>query len=194
MRKLRLGAAAAVIAAVAALFPSPASAHTFTDVAVFAGAAGVGGGSVGNGGLFFPAALPCGGVCPLENHNYNFSSSGGAVGLDVIVGTSLVNPGIDAVGAGRITGNGNLVGYCGGSISLDLTVGFAGHSVSGGVFVTVGGTGVAAAVEINGDHTAEAVAATFQARPLPSVVGQVPCLTEGANVFQVVGAGGGLGA
>src|SRR5688500_4831918 len=109
MSKLRLSVVTALVAAITVLAPAPARAHTFSDVFGISGVAVVGGGTVGNGGLFYPVALPCGGVCPLENHTFAMSSGGG--GMDVIVGTDTAN-GLEPIGSGRISGTGTFFGYC----------------------------------------------------------------------------------
>ncbi|MGQ0432456.1 MAG: hypothetical protein ACT452_08630 [Microthrixaceae bacterium] len=171
MRKLRLGVVAGVIAAIATLAPAtPASAHTYA-------AAGVYTGNASTSGLWFPASPFCPGTVCSNTASWSFSSA-----LDVIVDTDLSAP----VGAGRISGGGSLLGYCGGSLGTgNANLGSESAPIT---FVTVGGTGVLAGVG------SAAVVSTFQARPLPSAVGQVPCLTEPATNFLIVGAGAAVAA
>lgn len=199
MSKFRMGVAAAIIAAVAAVVPaSPASAHPSAGVGGFVGNANV-------SGLWFPVSP----FCPLEDPalpecerdaTWNFSSF-----LDVVLstdtagsfaGTVAGNPtgapwALPApfVGAGRVSGGGSLLGHCGGSVGGG-TASFDGHTSSGAVFATAGGTGVLVGL-VNG-HLG-AVGATFQARPLPTA-GLVPCLDHAATNFLVVGVGGGAAA
>lgn len=175
MRKLLLGVAAALVAAVAALSPaSPASADPYAGVGVFVGTAST------PSGLWFPASPFCPGTVPCPNTSgWSFSSA-----TDVIVSTT-VNPG---PGSGRISGSGSLFGYCGGSVGTG-TATIEGHSTPI-TFATAGGTGVLVGLGTGG-HTAGALAATFQARPLPKFVGDVPCLTSAATDFLIVGAGAG---
>jgi len=172
MRILRLGVAALALAAAAAVLPAaPAGAHTNAGACVFTGTANV------NPGL--TVGLPI-------NAAWNFTSD-----LDVCVVAS-GQPSIP--GAGNVGGYGTLFGLCGGS-SGQGNVQIMGDNIPV-IFATVGGTGVLVGAvselidpALASGHTAAAVAATFQARPLPSVVGAVPCVTEPATKFLIVGAG-----
>lgn len=166
MRMLRLGVAALALAAAATVLPStPASAHTNAGACVFQGNASV------SPGLM--AGLPI-------NAGWSFSSA-----LDVCA----TSAGPVGVGSGNVSGSGSLFGLCGGSLGSG-TANFAGDSVAI-TFATVGGTGVLVGADVGNPI---AVAATFQARPLPSAVGAVPCVTEPATNFLIVGAGVGADA
>ena len=169
MRKLRLGAVAFLVAVVATLLPaSPADAARWLGLCTFTGTANT-------GPLWLPGAN---GTGPWTV-GWSFSSS-----LDVCLQV-LPNTG-GGVGAGNVSGNGTLTGACGFSLgSGTATIG--GQSV-GVTFVTVGGTGVLVGV----GGTNSVAAASFQARPLPSGVGQVPCVTEPATNFLIVGVAVGL--
>ena len=169
MRKLRLGVAAFIIASFAALLPvSPASAHPQAGACAFTG-------NANTGPLWLPAGT-AGGLGPWSV-GWSFSSS-----LDVCVSAP---QGPVGVGAGNVSGSGSLTGACGFSLGSG-TANLGGHSAPV-TFVTVGGTG--ALVGVGGEPSA--AAATFQARPLPSAVGQVPCVTEPATSFLIVGAAAG---
>lgn len=166
MRPLRLGVAALAIAAAAAIIPSsPASAHTNAGACAFTGNASVSPGLLAG---------------QLSNAGWSFSSA-----LDVCA--TFAGP--TGVGSGNVSGSGSLFGTCGASLGSG-SVNFGGDAFPV-TFATVGGTGALVGLGSAG-HTAGAVAATFQARPLPSAVGQVPCVTEPATNFLIVGAGGGL--
>lgn len=176
MRKFRLGVTAFIIAVAAAFGPaSPALADTYAGLGIFTGTAST------PGGLWFPASPFCPGIAPCPNAStWSFVST-----LDVIVSTYTTptsNP-----GSGRISGAGTLAGWCGHSQGTGIAT-WEGHTYPV-LFVTAGGSGTLVNTGPPIGHSSGTLTIKFQARPLPSSAGAVPCLTEPATSFLIVGSG-----
>lgn len=205
IRKIRFGIAAAIVACASLISTSaPANASSAT---AWAGG-GVFAGNATTAPLWFtvafcagyPPALPS--ACASAGGGWNFSSNIIDVGVGVTASATIPPPPNPSatptvyLGTNNVSGGGpfGLVAYCGAAIGSGSATAFGSPNLSV-TFVSLGGN-----VTLVGTGGGGAAVASAQARPLPSgATGpngepKVPCVTEAATNYLVVGVAVGAGA